>query len=534
MEQVKTKKRGIIIAGISAIVLIAVLGISFAYWAYSRTTDNQILVAGDIFMKYTETNQLVIKNAIPSKEPGANDYFEFKITGKNTYNKPIWYEIVLNHGVENPEGRTERLLDKFLMFRLVEIKGEEEQIVVDNASYEDIKSKKIWVNTIPAGTKDNIEITYRLYMWISFDTKIGNTTGNDYDMETWNNEVYASVRVSVNGDFEEKELEKEPGKNLIETLKSKADQEGEIVAVDKEGNKCETISSCEVRDYRFSGKPVNNYVKLNNNSQEETWRIIGIFKDENGEEYTRIAGRLPEDIPEEYTIDGTTYKIKNLDGGAYYNYITGDDTVGNDWSKAGLQYYLNTEQDSKGTKGYLNHLSEETKSMLRDEKYYLGSVNTNDGTIVKEIYNQERTVNDCQGGVGPITNATSEAIETNSGCRVWANNKATWEGKVGSLYLSDLIFVYSDSLNYSVGDFMWGAGSSCSDGWIGCGITSISPSSVETLNLTSISNFRSWPEIYSKSISSSSISYIVLALKNSVVITNGSGTEADPYQLSAE
>ena len=44
MEQVKNKKKGIIIAGISAIVLIAVLGISFAYWAYSRTTDNQILV----------------------------------------------------------------------------------------------------------------------------------------------------------------------------------------------------------------------------------------------------------------------------------------------------------------------------------------------------------------------------------------------------------------------------------------------------------------------------------------------------------
>ena len=221
MEQVKSKKKGIIIAGISAIVLIAVLGVSFAYWAYSRTTDNQILVAGDIFMKYTETNQLVIKNALPSKEPGENDYFEFKITGKNTYSKPIWYEIVLNHGVENPEGRTERLLDKFLKFRLVEIKGETEETVVDNASYEDITSKKIWVSTIPGGTKDNIEITYKLYMWISFDTRIGNTAGNDYDMETWNNQVYASVRVSVNGDFEEKSLLPESVKKVLDKAESK-------------------------------------------------------------------------------------------------------------------------------------------------------------------------------------------------------------------------------------------------------------------------------------------------------------------------
>ena len=93
MKQEKTKKKGILIAGISAIVLIAIFGVSFAVWNYSRTTDNQILVAGDVYMKFKETPALTIENAIPSEGPGVNDYFEFTIEGKNTYSKPIWYEI---------------------------------------------------------------------------------------------------------------------------------------------------------------------------------------------------------------------------------------------------------------------------------------------------------------------------------------------------------------------------------------------------------------------------------------------------------
>ena len=45
---------------IVALLLVVTLGVTFAIWNYSRTTDNQILVTGDIYMKYTGTNQ---KNA---------------------------------------------------------------------------------------------------------------------------------------------------------------------------------------------------------------------------------------------------------------------------------------------------------------------------------------------------------------------------------------------------------------------------------------------------------------------------------------
>ena len=100
MKQEKNKKK-VIIVGVSAILLIAILGVSFAVWNYSRTTDNQILVAGDVYMKFKENPALTIENAIPSEGPGANDYFEFTIEGKNTYSKPIWYEIDLQYGEDH-------------------------------------------------------------------------------------------------------------------------------------------------------------------------------------------------------------------------------------------------------------------------------------------------------------------------------------------------------------------------------------------------------------------------------------------------
>ena len=150
----------------------------------------------DMELTYTfiQENVLTFNSTIP--------YFEFTIDGKNTTtNKDIWYEVVLSKG-DNLEGKT-RIKDNLLKFRLVEIKDNEETIVVDNKSYGDLTSKRIWVNTINKNTTSEISVTYRLYMWISSDTNIGNTDDVDYTMEEWNN-IFASIKVNVSGDFNEK------------------------------------------------------------------------------------------------------------------------------------------------------------------------------------------------------------------------------------------------------------------------------------------------------------------------------------------
>ena len=144
----------------------------------------------DTFIK---ENILTINSSIP--------YFEFTVDGKNTTtNKDIWYEVVLSKG-DNIDGKT-RIKDNLLKFRLTETKDNKETIVVDNKSYSDLTSKRIWVDTINKNTINEVVHTYRLYMWISNDTVIGNVN-QDYTMEEWKN-IFASIKVGVSGDFNEK------------------------------------------------------------------------------------------------------------------------------------------------------------------------------------------------------------------------------------------------------------------------------------------------------------------------------------------
>ena len=155
-------------------------------------------------MHYNETNQIAIENAMPSDTYNSANYFEFTIDGKNTTtNKDIWYEIVLSYGDNHPT-RTTRIKDNLLKFTLVEIKDAVETVVVDSKSYQDLTSRRIWVDTINKNTTADVVHTYRLYMWISNDTKIGNVD-QDYTIDEWN-DVYASIKINVTGDFNEKEV----------------------------------------------------------------------------------------------------------------------------------------------------------------------------------------------------------------------------------------------------------------------------------------------------------------------------------------
>ena len=172
---INNRKKGVMVGVIAAICLVTILGVTFAIWNYSRVGDNQLLVTGDIYMKYTGSNTLTIENALPREDYIPNKYFEFTIEGVNNYSKSIWYEIDLQHG-EKPTGeenkdRIERIKDSLLRFRLVEV-VEEEQEIFTNRGYEDLTNEKIYVNTINANTTEKITRTYRLYMWISNTTRI--------------------------------------------------------------------------------------------------------------------------------------------------------------------------------------------------------------------------------------------------------------------------------------------------------------------------------------------------------------------------
>ena len=213
MDDIKKKNiKKIILGSFLGIIIGSVIGVTYAMFTYSNTgASNSKLIAGDIYMKYKDTNREInLSNAVPSATYEGGDYFEFEITGKNTSNKTIYYELLLNHGGLPTSGtytETNRIADEFLRFRLVEVTGTEEgNDLLTTTQYYNIDNERIYVGTIPT---TNVETTtkYRLYCWI--DNSLG--IGVDYTQEEWNN-LFASIGVNVNGDFTVKTL---PSRTLI-------------------------------------------------------------------------------------------------------------------------------------------------------------------------------------------------------------------------------------------------------------------------------------------------------------------------------
>ena len=457
--------------------------------------ENGTLTVAD--KKYFEDNGIIEDNTL------GLPYFEFTIDGKNTHTKNgILYNIQLVHG--NDETNKTRIQDKFLKFRLVSVDNNQETILKDKLTIENINNTTIYSNTIPANTTSEITKTYRLYILIDENVNIcsGDQTGNcDYSLTDWSN-LFASIKVNVNGKYVE-------ATNFVETVKNRyngANQDG-LVAVNTAGDLASTGDT--IREYRYSGIgnyctytdgtndynlsvsgstcPVNavlynraiingdtdatklgvpfpsssttlnlknnqttptdsgirNYVKFNN----ETWRIVGIFNEENasGEKAERIKLvkdepiSLSTEVPTTITKDGITYQMFNPTSGTKYKYFywnkPDDNYSGNwsDWTKAGSMYYLN--------ENYLNSL--ENSSLIENMKYYLGNVNTDNGPITgitKEIYTQERGTTVCDSSI------TRSSYGNN--CNIWNGNQASWNGKIALLYPSDYGYA-SNTSNWS-------------------------------------------------------------------------------------
>ena len=197
------KNKKIIILTLITGILITTIGITYSIFTSSKTGKNLNLIVGDIYMHYNETNQIQMEGAMPSETYDATSFFEFTIDGKNTTtNKDIWYEIILKHGDE-VSGKT-RIKDNLLKFTLTETKNGTTTTVFDGRISNNLKNKRIWVNTINKNTTSEVSITYRLYMWISNNTVIGNVN-QDYTIDEWKN-IFASIKVDVAGDFNEKSI----------------------------------------------------------------------------------------------------------------------------------------------------------------------------------------------------------------------------------------------------------------------------------------------------------------------------------------
>ena len=572
LNKKSNKKKVILLSMLLLIVIVGTVGVAYATYRFQTEGDSSELITGDIYMHYKGQNAgISIDNAVSSKTYDPKEYFEFTIDGKNTYTeKDIWYEIDLVEG-DQPEGRTTRIDDKYLRFTLTEkIESGPEKTVVNSVGYDDITNKKIWVNKIDRNTNNETTITYKLYMWISDEVHIGyDDEGEiefDYSTDEWADNVYASVKVNVKGDFIKKDKDKaQYHGNLLEIIKRKAyTNEKEMIELDvtdkNNVTKCvseETCADKEKIEYRYSGPEVNNYITLaDNDGTEEMWRIIGIFEDDEVGEYIKISKEETfapknEKFPTYFKINGTQYVIGGKDSIAYWNRITGNlNTDKNNWATAGLQYYLNNENDEDGANGYLHYLSDDVKQNLVSVKHYLGTVNINyNGSssvndTPKQAYAHERDVESC------VENKSTNSNKV--GCYVWSGNDATWRGMVGLMYPSD--YGLSADSNY------WDAilSKTTSDvksfeekivqqsSWMYLSYNKwwwlISPSSYRqsyaTQWFTNIVN--SQPITYEsdslENLPSNGMSFVlpVLYLSSKTILFSGDGTKENPYKIIAD
>ncbi len=254
---VKSKKQMFIVIAVF-ILIIAIGSISYAFFNYSKTGEESTIIAGDIYFRFNEgDDEIELLNVFPeTKEEARNrddNYITFSLTGLNTSNKTIYYEIILDHGDEKPSPKS-RYDDSDLMFDLVEIdsSGNEITYVVDGESYESLINKRIWVDTIDANTTTEIAKRYKLRAWLREDIIISDSEANANYTTTEYPNKYATIKVRVNGDFTEKEIP--TGLSMVKAS---------IAAKESQGGTCENITWTDPDDdvIYFSG--TNDCVDMN-------------------------------------------------------------------------------------------------------------------------------------------------------------------------------------------------------------------------------------------------------------------------------
>ena len=190
------KKKLKLILIIIFVFMLTILGVTYAFYNYTRTGENNKLIAGEVYLRYIENNELTLNNAIPETKAQAllkdNNVFSFKVEGKNTSTTDIFYDIIITYG-DNQNGKT-RLNDSDIRIYL-----EKDGVpIVDGVTFEDWNKRVIYTDKMPALTNNHTVYNYELRMWVDENVTVSDTDPNaDYTTTIWNNS-YASMKINVN------------------------------------------------------------------------------------------------------------------------------------------------------------------------------------------------------------------------------------------------------------------------------------------------------------------------------------------------
>ena len=163
-----------------AVLVIAVVGVSFAFFTYSKQgTTNNVITTGSIAFEFTETtNGLTLTNQFPQtvEEGKTNDTFDFKVTGNiPTTMSPIAYTIYAVPG--DAVADKTRMKNSEIDFYLTTTGGTVATAYATGAAVGDTidtTGLQIASGTIPA-SGSAVEHSYSMTMWVNDTVTISDT-----------------------------------------------------------------------------------------------------------------------------------------------------------------------------------------------------------------------------------------------------------------------------------------------------------------------------------------------------------------------
>jgi len=399
----KEKNKIILVIILILISLIALVGSSYALLTKSFKSKKLSMEVGTLKIDFAEGNAINMANAAPMTDSDGLKSTPYTFTITNGGDINAYYTV------SNEEELANTLDTSYLRMKLTGSDGYDSGIkTVKELGTE---TYKLVDETLLATGKS---VTYELRMWISQDA------GNDIQ-----DKIYKS-KIVVNGASNKQLLPL-----ATEKLIAKANPEDLDYNTATEAQKKEmwtftheaTEQTTDLTDYRYIGADPNNYVKFN----DELWRIIGVFDTDDGT--GKVEKRLK--IIRNEPIGDYSWDTKDSTTGAESDYGK------NEWTDARLNYLLNPGHESETAGGslYWNRdagncyseqydgttacdftttgLTEKSKAMIGDAKWYLGGISTDEDVTAPMFYTRER------------------------GTSVYSGRSTSWTGKVGLMYPSD-------------------------------------------------------------------------------------------------
>ena len=366
------KTKDIITIVTTLVLLIAIVGISYAAFNYAGTGEKlNTITTGMVTMEYVEsTNTITMTNALPTTiatgktRLTAGEYFDFTVKSSIAGNTDINYEIA----AKEESGNTFSGNNIRYYLTTVDANGKETEVMAPRTYYEEPTGNgytgrpadMMSLYTGNLATQGETEIKYRLRLWVD----------ESYNPQSDNGGLVYKVKVNVYGQTSDTVAQaedtycKDNGINklsdcmlVMNNHEASAEAAGTAIVAKGTPNFAKIAPNSDEEDglyaaaddegtsYYYRGAVRNNYVSF----AGFTWRIIR----RNGDGSVRLiySGKSTSDTGTSVTIGNSQYNGKYWDP-AYVGYKYNEKfSLHENNGTTGYDWFTNTQKYNFGT-GY--------------------------------------------------------------------------------------------------------------------------------------------------------------------------------------